>query len=285
MLYCTFLPSLLPSHDNACYLCHLWPSCSSWYKNFVTLHFFLCFLSYHFPLIIWDRLMFSFIASYPFCLLTLIGSPLLVLIGHLYLPLLKNSTGYCLYLLAWLCHSRPEGSLTTHYLHHQGSQILLPPSQSSLNTVTLHSMSHLWCQGNCMQTQCVEEHLGPWMTETRSSDSDPGHNASALGRLSPPGSKDNKCPTDPPKDNIEAVQLHHCRSQWPLWGCEGLTFDLFLSSTRSAILRWVHGECQGHSAPLTNPCWSTWLTAQVGCPSRMILQVERTGVSTPLLTF
>ena len=41
---------------------------------------------------------------------------------------------------------------------------------------------------------------------------------------------------------------------------------------------------QGHSVPLTNPCWSTWLAAQVGCPSWTVLQVEHTGVITPLLT-
>ena len=45
------------------------------------------------------------------------------------------------------------------------------------------------------------------MTETRSSDSDLGHNASALGSEPPPDSKDDEYPTESPKLMVDGEAI------------------------------------------------------------------------------
>ena len=103
-----------------------------------------------------------------------------VLIGNLYPPT-RNSTSNDCCLLARLYCLYQRGSPTARNSHHQRSWTPFPPSQSTLDAATLHSMSHWWCQGNHWQVQHVCGCWGPQTTNTRPSDSDPGHNVSAPG--------------------------------------------------------------------------------------------------------
>ena len=93
--------------------------------------------------------------SYPFCLLTLLGTAITKCIVWAFVSTHKE-----LYLLLLLSKgqdtsSPSRGSPTTYYLRHWKSWTPSPPLQSNWNAATLHSTSHQWCQGNHQQVQHV----------------------------------------------------------------------------------------------------------------------------------